>query len=102
MDLSVTVRADATICRVSGDVDISNSPLLRQHLLAAIDRSHATIVLDLSEVTFMDASGVSALLAARRRSVRLGGGVRLVAPSSSVCRVLEAAGLHSRFPIVVP
>jgi anti-anti-sigma factor len=99
MDLSMTVHGDSTICRVSGDVDISCALALRERLVAAIDPSHARLVLDLSEVTFMDASGLGALMAARRRSLRLGGNVRLVAPSSSVRRALDASGLRTRFPI---
>ncbi|WP_405139762.1 STAS domain-containing protein [Sphaerisporangium sp. NBC_01403] len=101
MDLSITVRADTAVCRVSGDVDISCSPVLRERLLAALQPPRARLVLDLSEVTFMDASGLGALMAARRRSLLLGGGVRLVAPSSPVRRVLEASGLRSRFPVEV-
>ncbi|MEV7969088.1 STAS domain-containing protein [Sphaerisporangium sp. NPDC088356] len=101
MDLSVSVRADTAVCRVSGDVDISCSLVLRERLLAALQPPRARLVLDLSEVTFMDASGLGALMAARRRSLLLGGGVRLVAPSSPVRRVLEASGLRSRFPVEV-
>jgi anti-sigma B factor antagonist len=101
MDLSVTVDADSILCRVSGDVDISCSPALREQLLAALEPPRPRLVLDLSEVTFMDASGLGALMAARRRSLLLGGGLRLVAPSSSVRRVLEASGLRSRFPVTV-
>lgn len=101
MDLSVTVRADTTMCRVSGDVDISCSSELRERLLAALEAPRARLILDLSEVTFMDASGLGALMAARRRSMLLGGGVRLVGASPPVRRVLEASGLRSRFPVVV-
>lgn len=99
MDLTTTVRAGTVICRVRGDVDISCSPVLRERLLSALAPQRARLVLDLSQVTFMDASGLGALIAARRRSMLFGGGVRLVAPSSSVRRVLEASGLLSRFPV---
>ncbi|MEU9891220.1 STAS domain-containing protein [Sphaerisporangium sp. NPDC051017] len=99
MDLHLIVQADSTVLRVRGDVDISCSPELRERLLAALEPPRPRLDVDLSEVTFMDASGVAALMAARRRSLRLGGGVRLVSPSSSVRRVLEASGLSSRFPV---
>ncbi|MFC4584860.1 STAS domain-containing protein [Sphaerisporangium corydalis] len=101
MDLSVIVRDDTAVCRVTGDVDISCSPMLRERLLAALGPQRTRLVLDLSGVTFMDASGLGALMAARRRSLLLGGGMRIVAPSSPVRRVLEASGLRSRFPVEV-
>ncbi|WP_248964072.1 STAS domain-containing protein [Sphaerisporangium perillae] len=100
MDLSIKVRADSTLCRVSGDIDISCSPQLRERLIALLQLPQARLLLDLSGVTFMDASGLGALMAARRRSVLLGGDLRIVAASSSVHRVLEASGLRRLFPVV--
>ncbi|GII60210.1 anti-sigma factor antagonist [Sphaerisporangium krabiense] len=99
MDLHLLIQADSTLCRVTGDVDISCSPELRERLLAALQPPRPRLEVDLSGVTFMDASGVAALMAARRRSLRLGGGVCLISPSSSVLRVLEASGLSARFPV---
>ncbi|MFC4529251.1 STAS domain-containing protein [Sphaerisporangium dianthi] len=97
MDLSVTVSADAIVCRVSGDVDIASSSALRERLVGLLRLPNPRLVVELSQVSFMDASGVAALLAARRRSLLLGGELRLAEPSSPVRRVLEASGLGSRF-----
>ncbi|MGW4638496.1 STAS domain-containing protein [Sphaerisporangium sp. NPDC004334] len=97
MDLSVNVLADAVVCRVSGDIDIACSPELKERLIGLLQLPHPRLIVDLSKVTFMDASGLGALLAARRRSVVLGGELRLAEPSSPVRRVLEASGLTARF-----
>ncbi|MFB9248366.1 STAS domain-containing protein [Sphaerisporangium melleum] len=99
MDLRTNVRADAIVCHVGGDVDISSSPELRRRLLDVLRLPHPRLVIDLSRVTFMDASGVAALLAARRRALLLGGRLALAAPSSPVRRVIWASGLTSCFTI---
>ncbi|MDH2424946.1 STAS domain-containing protein [Sphaerisporangium sp. TRM90804] len=99
MDLIVIAQSKSTLCRVSGDVDISTSGLLRERLLAVLQHPRVHLVVDLSGVTFMDASGLGALMAARRRSTVLGGAVRLLAPSSPVKRVLQASGLAMRFSV---
>ncbi|GII75799.1 anti-sigma factor antagonist [Sphaerisporangium rufum] len=104
MDLILTDRADSVWGRISGDLDISTSPCLRRRLVAALEPPRVGLVLDLSEVTFMDASALGALMAARQRSLTIGGdGIRLSAPSRPVLRLLNAAGLQDRFPpIIIP
>ncbi len=51
---------------VSGEIDLATAPALRAELRTLIAEAHSPGIVNLSAVTFMDASGLSALLQARR------------------------------------
>lgn len=99
MDLSTRIHPDWTVCSVSGDVDIFTTYALREYLLAALDPSGCRILVDLSGVTFMDASGLGVLVFIRRVAIRRGGTLRLLAPTLMVRRLLTSSGLSRMFPV---
>jgi anti-sigma B factor antagonist len=85
--------------RLIGELDISGIDALAQAIAAAGDGA-APLTLDMSALTFMDSSGLRELLrAAREPQEQM---IRLLAPSPSVRRVLEIAGVLSAFEIVEP
>ena len=59
--------------RVSGEVDMACAPELLDTLLAADVPSGGTLVLDLAGVTFMDSTGISALVEAHQQRRRPAG-----------------------------
>jgi anti-sigma B factor antagonist len=85
--------------RVSGEVDIATEPTFRRALDAVIAEAHSPAVVDLSQVTFIDARGLSALLAARREVSGTEVTLVLLDPSPSVRRLLEITGLTNHFDI---
>ena len=91
----------ATLTRVlvviRGEIDIATSPALKATLAAGLGRD---IEVDLSGVTFMDASGIGVLLAARRQAAEAGGSLTLRAPSAAVRRLTEVLGLDEVLPTV--
>ncbi len=80
----------ALVAEVSGEIDSSNANDLR---LAVSDRLATTVtvlVLDLSEVTYLDSSGVESVFELARRLAERRQELRLVAPvGSGTRRVLE-------------
>jgi anti-sigma B factor antagonist len=97
--LSVRGQDGHTIVTISGEIDIASAPVLRGQLLGLL-RPHASrIVIDLSGVTFCDASGLAVLVAARRRAGLLDGVLRLAAPAPLTATVLRLTGLDSRLEI---
>ena len=76
---------------ISGEIDIATSPAMGDALAAG--RGPAHLEVDMSAVTFMDASGIGVLLAARQRAVDGGGSLTLRAPSWAVRRVTGILGL---------
>ncbi len=93
VSLSVQRSDRWTVVQVEGEMDVQVIPMLADLL-----RSDAThIVLDLHEVTFMDVQGLGSMVDTRRRVLDAGGCVRLVAPSSSVRRLLTMTGCDRMF-----
>jgi anti-anti-sigma factor len=70
-----------------GELDIADASDVAEALIAAVSREPRVIV-DLSELTFIDASGVSALLLAREQARNAGGDLYLCAPQSQALKVL--------------
>ena len=85
---------------VSGEIDISTAPGLRRELDTLIAEAHSPAVVDLSAVTFIDASGLSELVAARRKVAHTDVEIVLVDPSAPCRRILEVTGLDRAFEIV--
>jgi anti-sigma B factor antagonist len=76
---------------ISGEIDIATSPAMGDALAAG--RGPAHLEVDMSAVTFMDASGIGVLLAARQRAVDGWGSLTVRAPSWAVRRVTGILGL---------
>ena len=71
LKLELDRRGNAAVIYASGEIDLATAPELEAVLARAIRRS-AMVRLDLSEVTFMDSSGIHALHDARARAGRHG------------------------------
>ncbi len=100
-ELRVTVELGPAgawpIVRVAGEVDIQTSPALGDQLQSVVDQGHASVLVDLGEVTFLDSTGLSALIGGLRRCQAAGGELRLVSPRPNVRKVLEITGLTDAF-----
>jgi anti-sigma B factor antagonist len=101
MDLTTeTVPGDGCVTvRVSGEIDLHTAPTLRDAALTALHQHGPILRLDLSDVPFMDSTGLEVLLATRRRAELEGGSLTLLGPSSAVRRVIEVTGLDKVFTI---
>ncbi|MEU7584532.1 STAS domain-containing protein [Streptomyces sp. NPDC041068] len=107
MTLKVTVGEQSgwAVLRVSGEMDLLTSPVLRQRVHDAVADGRRSIVLDLSEVLFCDSSGVGVLIATRRLIRSCQGRLRLILPAkgavdgSHVNRVLAALGVRRLFEV---
>ncbi len=97
--LSVRRRDGYTIVTISGEIDIACAPALREQLLGLLRPGASRLVVDLSRVTFCDASGLAVLVGVARRVGLLGGVLRLAALGPRVSAVLRLTGLDSRFEI---
>jgi anti-sigma B factor antagonist len=92
-----------TIAELTGELDIASAPALREQLLSLLRPGSSRLVLDLSRVSFCDASGLAVLVNTARRARLLGGFLRLAAVSPQAGQVLTITGLHrhlASFPTV--
>jgi anti-sigma B factor antagonist len=63
-------QGDAHVIVVRGDVDVGTTPLLSGALGTAVSGGRDRVVIDMSDVSFIDSSGLSVLLSAHRRLTR--------------------------------
>ena len=96
---SVRSADGITIAELAGELDLLSASVLREQLLGLLRPGSSRLVLDLSRVTFSDASGLAVLIGTGRRARRLGGFLRLAAVSPQVDRVLYITGLHRHLPV---
>lgn len=99
--LSVSSRSERgyVIAALSGELDIACAPALREKLLGSLRPAASRLVIDLSRVSYADASGLAVLVGTGRRAALLGGFLRLAAPTAVVDTVLRITGLHRQLDI---
>lgn len=95
--LSVFSRPAFTIVRLAGDLDIATTRAVREQLLTAFSPGIRLLIVDLSGVSFCDASVLAALIGTQRRARELGIIVRLAAPRPQVAKLLRITGLDRSF-----
>lgn len=94
MDIHWEHRPGLVVARVAGELDLDSAPRFREMVDEAILAAGADrLVLNLSRVTFIDSSGVGAILGRYRSMAAQGGRIALVAGPARVTRVLELAGV---------
>ena len=87
------VGGPAVVLEPVGDLDLLNAPALADAVDAAVDASASEVTIDLRRVSFMDSSGIRALVAVYRRSRRAGFSLAFLPGPPAVQRVLEMTGL---------
>ncbi|MCW3030981.1 MAG: anti-sigma-factor antagonist [Solirubrobacterales bacterium] len=84
----------------SGELDLASRPLFDEVVARVHCHLGATLIIDLSELEFMDSTGLHGLLAAKQACARSGCGFMLVRGSAQVQRLFELSGLLDELPFV--
>lgn len=98
--LSVTIRRErgAVIAGVTGDIDVSTVAGLRERLFSLADEGKPLIV-DLNGVSFIDSTGLGALVGAARRVASHGGSLHAVCSRPQTRKLLWMTGVDRRVPL---
>jgi anti-sigma B factor antagonist len=98
MALTVTTneRPDLVLVTLGGELDIYTVPTFRQDL-DRYDPAEVQLVIDLSDVTLLDSSGLGALVSLLNRARGGSGRLGLVCPHRHLRRVFEITGLRRAF-----
>ncbi len=99
LDPFIASNEGASVLVASGELDIASSGRLLEATRHAAQTS-PDVTLDMSAVTFMDCSALSALLRSRRCLALRGGVLTLRSPHRSVLYLLRLTSLEGAFPIV--
>lgn len=100
MDLALSSRTVGTtaILAVGGEIDMATTDQLRRALDELIDGS-TRVVCDLTDVTFIESTGIGVFVAARKHLLARRGSLVLVAPRPAIRRILELVGLLGVFDV---
>ncbi len=96
--LSSERRGDSLIVAIGGELDIVTSRQLDDHLTRA-RRTHLRIVLDLTEVEFMDTSSLAVIVGHWKRLEAAGGTLVLAGARYRYTKTLWITGLADRLPL---
>lgn len=99
LTLSTSSLGDRAVVSVSGEVDLATAGELSDYALEALRTVSPHVVVDLTDVTFMDSTGIKSLITIDRRTALAGGSFSLVGPSRSVRKLLTLTGLDETFPV---
>ncbi len=92
------VAAHSAVLHFSGELDSAASPGARQAF--ADLPPGARVVIDLSDVTFVDSAGLGTLIGGIRRSRERGGDAAICSPNTRITRVFHVTGVDRMVPIV--
>jgi anti-sigma B factor antagonist len=93
---SVQTQTDdgSPVVVVTGEIDMATAPMLGRELTSAIESGDGPVVLDLTEVTFLDSSGLRVAIVAHRDLGDRGRRLAVVCdPEGHVRRTFALAGL---------
>lgn len=103
MEFSCTAQevGGRLVLAVAGDVDLAAHARFEADVEKSWDGS-TDLVVDCSQVAFLDSMGLRVLVQTRQRATENGRDFTLAAPSEPVLRVLDLAGVRSLFSVVGP
>lgn len=95
MTFRVEVKPDRDRMLVSpaGEVDLATADTLESRIVDLLQAGFARVVVDLRAVTFIDSTGIRALLNAHRRARESGGSVSIILGGPATRRPLEIVGV---------
>lgn len=98
MTVDIATRGPATIAALTGEVDLERSPAVRRALLDAL-HDKRPLVVDLSQVSYIDSSGIASLVEAYQTARNQESVLILAAVSPTALRVMQLARLDRVFNI---
>jgi anti-sigma B factor antagonist len=87
------------VVSVSGEVDVMTAPRLRARLVELAGEGKVNLIVDLEQVSFLDSSGLAALVGALKRVREDSGEIALVCTQPQTLKVFEITGLRTTFAI---
>jgi anti-sigma B factor antagonist len=99
MDMKLEYRGDTLIVGGIQELNGANAGRFRDQIRSALSEPLRNIEIDMSQATFMDSSGLGALISLQKTARSRQGWVRLVNPTLRVEQILEVTHMHHIFEI---
>ena len=99
MDISSRTKGEIVILDISGEIDLYNAPEIKDIINKLIEQKKYNVIINLKEVTYIDSSGIGALISSLSNLKKYQGGLKIINVFASVKKVFELTKLTSFFEI---
>lgn len=99
LDIDVAQRQGYTVLTPHGEIDFATGPNLQEAITDRLLSGDVHLVVDLSDVEFIESTGLGALVGGRRRAKDVNGSLALVIADPEVLKVFSITGLDTVFTI---
>jgi anti-sigma B factor antagonist len=87
-----------SVVALEGELDLERAPSLKWALVDSLDAGYKQIVVDLTQVRFMDSTALSVLVGVNK-SLDVGARLAIVSSNSNVLKIFELSGMDGAFAI---
>jgi anti-sigma B factor antagonist len=101
VDLTITTREaeGRTVVSVVGEIDVYTAPRLREEIADLVAGGHYHLVVDMSEVEFLDSTGLGVLVGGLKKVRTHDGSLQLVCNQDRLLKIFRITGLAKVFVI---
>ncbi len=99
LTIGVEANADTRVVSLCGELDLANADAF-ESILRGLEDEGVAILIDLSELEFIDSTGLTVLVGAATRCREDSNRLRMLPGSAQVQRVFELTGLDKALPFV--
>ncbi len=99
MEIKSTEKNGIIILEIEGEIDLYNAPKLKEVVKKNVETQKYNIIINLSKVSYIDSSGIGALISSLSNLKKYQGGLKLVKVMGSVKKVFELTKLTNFFEI---
>ena len=99
MNHSTRKETGVTILDLSGEVEVSEAPKLRDILIGLLEQNSGKLLVNMTDVVYIDSAGLSVLIAANRQAQKMGGTFALSNPQPTVQQVFKLTRMNKVFQI---
>lgn len=90
---------DVALVTVKGYLDVDTATEFQHHLANQLHHGRRHFLLDLTDVPFMDSSGMNIILRVYQEARELPGSVHIISPAPAVRRILDLTGVSITVPV---
>ena len=99
MEISQRDRDSIIILDIQGEIDLYNAPEIKDTIQRLIEQQKYNIIINLEKVSYIDSSGIVALISSLSNLKKYQGGLKIINVYASVKKVFELTKLTSFFEI---
>jgi anti-sigma B factor antagonist len=94
-----SVNSTASMIDLEGEVDVYTAPQLKQQIIAMLDSGIYHVIVNLSNVEYLDSTALGVLIGGLKRLREKNGTLDLICPNPRIKRIFEITGLDKIFDI---